>query len=89
MHHLDPLAVPADAYHLGVNIRLDRQAISQRHGVREIPLRSDVEGLVDEFQALNYQGGISYSPGKGQSALQFSSKGDYIAVAARRPEVFD
>lgn len=79
---LDALAVPEDSYRLGINVRLDRQAISQRHGVREIPLRSDTPGLVEEFQALNLQGAIPYSPSRGQSALQFASKGDYIAVSA-------
>lgn len=79
---LDPLAIPEDSYRLGINVRLDRQAISQRHGVREIPLRSDTDGLVEEFQALNLQGAIAYSPSRGQSALQFASKGDYIAISA-------
>lgn len=79
---LDPLGVPAEAYRLGINVRLDRQALSQRHGAREVPLRASDPGLLEEFHALNYQGGIQYSPSRGQSALQFSSKADYIAVAA-------
>ena len=83
MHfQLDPLAVPPEAYRLGINVAIDKQAVSQRDGVREIPLRSDTAGLVAQFQALNYQGGIPYSPSRGQSALQFSSKGDYIAISA-------
>lgn len=83
MHfNLDPLAVPDEAYRFGVNLRLDRQALGQRHGAREVPLRSATDGLVEEFQALNFQGAIRYSPSKGQSALQFASKADYIAIAA-------
>lgn len=79
---LDPLSVTDEAYQMGVNVHVRKQALGQRDGYREIPLRSTVAGLVAEFQALNIQGAVRYQPGQGQSALQFSSKGDYLAISA-------
>ncbi|MDF1852949.1 MAG: hypothetical protein P1U85_19075 [Verrucomicrobiales bacterium] len=79
---LDPLGIPEDGYHFAKNVKLDKQALSQRDAFREITLTSATAGLVDEFQTLAFQGSNPYSPGRGQSALQFSSKGDYIAIAA-------
>jgi hypothetical protein len=79
---LDPLSVPEEAYQLGVNVAIDQQALSQRDGYREVPLRSTTDGLVAEFQALNLQGAVRYQPGHGQSALQFASKADYLALSA-------
>lgn len=72
----DPIAVPQDGYAMGVNVRLEKQSLAQRHGYREIPLNCP------ELEALNLQGAINYVPSSGQSALQFASKGEYILIAA-------
>lgn len=78
----DPLVLSDRQYRFSTNTIIDRAAVSGRHGLREICLVSDTEGLVDEFQLLNLQGAIRYSPSQGQSAIQQAAKGEYLLVAA-------
>jgi len=79
---IDSSSIPGDAYGEAVNVRIDNEQLKQRYGVRCVPLTSDEEGLVEEFQQLNWQGGVSYTPSQGQSAIQFASKGNFIVCSA-------
>lgn len=78
----DPLTLTDRQYRFSTNTIVDRAALSGRHGIREIGLVSETEGLVDDFQSLNLQGAVRYSPSQGQSAIQQADKGEFLFVAA-------
>ena len=50
----DPLSIPKNAFAVGINTRIEKQALAQRHGTRNIPIISETEGLAEEFNCLNY-----------------------------------